>query len=57
MSLLQRLITEEHGQDLIEYALLLVLVSLGAVASIQKLASAISDAFSNATANFTSATT
>lgn len=57
MNLLRRLITEEQGQDLIEYALLLVLVSLAAVVSIQKLGSAISDAFSNATVNFTTATT
>lgn len=57
MDLLQRLITEEQGQDLVEYALLLVLLSLGAVASIRTLASAIREAFSNATANFTSATT
>ena len=34
MNLLKRLWQEEEGQDLVEYGLLLVLVSLGAVAAI-----------------------
>ena len=57
MNTLQRLWTEENGQDLVEYALLVVLIALGAVASIRTLASAVSDAFSNAEVNLTSATT
>ena len=40
----KRLWQEEEGQDLVEYGLLLVLVSLGAVASMGTLASAISGA-------------
>lgn len=56
MKLFQRLWIEEQGQDLVEYALLIVLVSLAAVVSMRSLARAISDAYSNATANFTSAT-
>ena len=50
-----RLWKEEDGQDLVEYALLVVMISLGALASMKSLAYAISDAFSNASANLTSA--
>jgi Flp pilus assembly pilin Flp len=49
--ILQRLWWEEEAQDLIEYALLLVLISLGAVVAMRSLASAISNTFSNAAAN------
>jgi len=51
--LLKRLWQEEEGQDLTEYALLLVLISLVAIASMKTLGSAVSDVFSNATANLT----
>ena len=54
-NLMHRLWKEEEGQDLVEYALLVVLIALGAVAAMKSLASAISDAFSNATQNLTSA--
>lgn len=50
-SLLKRLWEEESGQDLVEYGLLLVLVSLGAVAAMGTLASAISGAFGSASSN------
>jgi len=50
-NLMIRLWKEEEGQDLTEYALLLVLISLAAIASMSKLASAISDAFGNASSN------
>jgi Flp pilus assembly pilin Flp len=56
MTFLLRLWKEDHGQDLVEYALLLVLISLGAVISMRSLASAISDTFSNAAKDLTSAT-
>jgi Flp pilus assembly pilin Flp len=46
--LLMRLWQEEEGQDLTEYALLLVLVSLVAVAAMGQLGSGVSTAFSNA---------
>jgi pilus assembly protein Flp/PilA len=49
--LLNRLWTEEEGQDLVEYALLIVLVALGAVVAMRTLASAISNAFNNAAQN------
>lgn len=55
MQNLRRLWTEESGQDLVEYALLVVLISLAAVVSMRSLANAISDSFSNASANLTSA--
>jgi pilus assembly protein Flp/PilA len=51
-----RLWKEEEGQDLVEYGLLVVLIALFAVLSMQSLASGISDAFSNATVQLTSAT-
>ena len=47
-SLLARLWKEEEGQDLTEYALLLVLLSLAAIGSIGGLASAINGTFANA---------
>jgi pilus assembly protein Flp/PilA len=52
-ALIYRLWKEEAGQDLVEYALLVVLVALGAVVAMRTLASAISDAFSNAASNMT----
>jgi Flp pilus assembly pilin Flp len=52
-NLLKRLWHEDEAQDLVEYGLLLVLISLGAVAAMGTLASAISDAFAGAQANMT----
>jgi Flp pilus assembly pilin Flp len=53
---LMRLWQDEEGQDLTEYALLLVLVSLAAVATLGTLANAIKNVFSNAAANLSNAT-
>jgi pilus assembly protein Flp/PilA len=50
---LLRLWKEEEGQDLTEYALLLVLLSLAAVASLGTLANAINNTFSTAASNLT----
>lgn len=50
-NLLMKLWKEEEGQDLTEYALLLVLLSLAAVGSLGALANAINKAFSNAASN------
>lgn len=50
----KRLWKEEEGQDLVEYGLLIVLIALFAVAAMSSLASGISDAFSNASAQMTS---
>jgi pilus assembly protein Flp/PilA len=52
---LRRLWKEEEGQDLTEYALLMVLISLVAVASMKTVGTTISNVFSNAAANLTSA--
>lgn len=54
--LAHRLWREEEGQDLTEYALLLVLLSLAAVAFLNPLATAINNVFSNAAANLTTTT-
>jgi pilus assembly protein Flp/PilA len=54
--LLRRLWGEEEGQDLIEYALLLVLISLIAISSITIVGQVVSNAFNNAAANVTTAT-
>ncbi|MFZ0036795.1 MAG: Flp family type IVb pilin [Candidatus Acidiferrales bacterium] len=54
--LMLRLYREEAGQDLTEYALLLVLVALVAIATMQTLGSTISGVFANASSNLTSAT-
>jgi pilus assembly protein Flp/PilA len=43
--ILKNLISEESGQDLIEYALVAALVGLGSVASMQSLALSISNTF------------
>ena len=52
-NLMSRLWNEEAGQDLVEYGLLVSLVAVAAVASMQSLASAISDVFSSAVGNLT----
>jgi pilus assembly protein Flp/PilA len=48
-----RLWKEEEGQDLTEYALLLVLLALAATAAIGGLATAIKGVFTNAATNLT----
>jgi len=52
-NLMIRLWKEEEGQDLTEYALLLVLLSLAAIGSLGTLASAINNTFSKAASNLT----
>ncbi|HKN60034.1 MAG TPA: hypothetical protein VJW93_02575 [Candidatus Acidoferrales bacterium] len=47
---------DESGQDLTEYALLIVLVALTAVASMKALAHAISTVYSNVATNITTNT-
>lgn len=49
-----RLLLEEDGQDLIEYALVAALVGLGAVASMRGLATKIGSAFTTVGTNLTS---
>jgi Flp pilus assembly pilin Flp len=52
----RRLWEETAGQNMTEYALLLVLIALAAVASMSTLASTIKNVFSNAAANLSTAT-
>jgi pilus assembly protein Flp/PilA len=47
-NLLKRLWLDEQGQDLVEYALLLVLIALAAAATVQTLGTAIKSVFTNA---------
>jgi pilus assembly protein Flp/PilA len=53
MEFLRLLWSDESGQDLTEYALLIVLVALGSVAAMNNLAIDISLAFSKAGSNLT----
>ena len=50
-NLVTRLWHEEEAQDLTEYALLLVLLSLAAIGSLSTIATAINGVFANAAAN------
>jgi len=52
--LVNNLISDESGQDLIEYALVASLVALGAVASMGKIASSINSAFNSISSSLTS---
>ena len=54
--LLARLWREEEGQDLTEYALLLVLLTLAAIGSLSTLATAVNGVFVNAATNLTTPT-
>ena len=42
----QNLLSQDEGQDLVEYALLIALIALAATAGMSKLATALSGAFS-----------
>jgi Flp pilus assembly pilin Flp len=55
-ALLSRLWREEAGQDLTEYALLMVLIALASIAAMNSLAQAISNVYSNAATNLSTAT-
>jgi Flp pilus assembly pilin Flp len=48
---------EEEGQDLTEYALLLVLIALASMAALTPLATAINTVFANAASNLTASGT
>jgi pilus assembly protein Flp/PilA len=54
--LLVRLWKEEEGQDLTEYALLLVLLTLAAIGSLGTLANAVNGVFVNVAGNLTTPT-
>jgi pilus assembly protein Flp/PilA len=52
---LLKLVKDESGQDLIEYALVAALIALGAVVSMRTLATAISTALANVGTRLTNA--
>jgi Flp pilus assembly pilin Flp len=52
---LKQLWKEDQGQDLVEYSLLLALIALAAIASIGTISQSISDIFSSAAVNISSA--
>ena len=56
MKLLSRLWAEEEGQDLTEYALLVVLLALAAIAGMNQLATVINTVFTSAGSNLTANT-
>jgi pilus assembly protein Flp/PilA len=49
---LQNLMSREEGQDLVEYALVVALIALGATASMKALATSISSAFASISTTF-----
>jgi pilus assembly protein Flp/PilA len=51
---LRRLLTLDHGQDLVEYALVVGLIALGATASLRAFATGISSAFNTISTNLNS---
>lgn len=55
-NLFSRLWKEEEGQDLTEYALLLVLLTLAAIGSLSTLAVAVNQVFNTASTHLTSGT-
>jgi pilus assembly protein Flp/PilA len=56
MNFLKRLWEEEEGQDLVEYALLVVLIALAATVGMKGLATAINTTFAAAGTNLTNNT-
>jgi pilus assembly protein Flp/PilA len=56
-NILMKLWREEEGQDLTEYALLLILLALGAITALNTLGKAINNIFSNAGGQLNNATT
>ena len=53
--LVARLWTDESGQDLTEYALLLALLALGAIATVRTLATTVNNVFQNSASNIATA--
>jgi pilus assembly protein Flp/PilA len=49
VELIKRFIEQEEGQDLVEYALLLVFIALIVIAALPNLGKTVSNVFSNAT--------
>jgi len=51
----QNLVSREEGQDLVEYALVVAIIALGATASMQSLAQVISSSFGSISTIFAGA--
>jgi pilus assembly protein Flp/PilA len=56
-ALLKKFLRNESGQDLVEYALLVALIAMGATASMSTLATSFSTAFSKVGSHFATYTT
>ena len=54
LELLKRFMKEEEGQDLVEYALLLVFLALAAIAVLPTLGKAVNNVFSQSSSTLTS---
>jgi pilus assembly protein Flp/PilA len=54
LNLVKRFIKEEQGQDLVEYALLLVFLALAAIAVLPTLGQAVNNVFSQSASTLTS---
>jgi pilus assembly protein Flp/PilA len=54
---LKRLLHEEQGQDLVEYALVAALIGLASVVALNNVAGLVVTAFTNAAANMSSTST
>ncbi len=54
LRLLKRFMKEETGQDLVEYALLLVFLALAAIAVLPSLGNAVNNVFSQSSSTLTS---
>ena len=52
---LKNLLSDESGQDLIEYALVAALIALGAITAMKGLATGVSTAFSTVSSDLSSA--
>lgn len=51
---LQNLVTREEGQDMVEYAMMVALLSFGWIASVKSVATAVNSAFGSISSNLAS---
>jgi pilus assembly protein Flp/PilA len=54
IEIMEKLISDEQGQDLVEYALLLVFLALAAIAVLPTLGQAVNNVFSQSASTLTS---
>jgi len=53
VSLLREVLMNEHGQDLVEYSLVLAMIALGSVSGMGYLATGLNDVFSTVSSTLT----